>query len=364
MPLTIRPSLRASLATVLVPRRGSRESRRTRARRTLASALAAVLFAHLALALAVETVKPEWRDPEYGHRIKQLRELRRLHPDRPLVVALGSSRTLMAISPRDMNLEEMPGSPLVYNFGQTGAGPLQINLTFQRILADGVKPDFLLVEVFPAALMNDGPAEDLMKAWQPRLNLGDIRRLSPYAAQPDALCRTWAANRAQSWYSLRFCLMNHWQPTWLPVGQRVDYQWGMMTARGWMPMPPISPALRAETVARARADFEPKLANFRIGVASDRAFRQIAAICRNEGIQLAFFVTAEGPEFQGWYKRPARQKIENYLHSLSAELEAPLFDCSGGFEEAEFADSHHMLPAGAARFSKKLADEYLKSWLR
>ena len=54
-----------------------------------------ILVAQIGLSLAVETVMPEWRDPEYGHRIKQLRQLCSDHPDRPLVVAVGSSRTLM-----------------------------------------------------------------------------------------------------------------------------------------------------------------------------------------------------------------------------------------------------------------------------
>lgn len=80
-----------------------------------------ILAAQIGLGLAVETVKPEWRDPEYGHRIKQLRQLHAEHPDRPLVVAVGSSRTLMGLSPLDTGFAEEPGSPLVYNFGQTGA---------------------------------------------------------------------------------------------------------------------------------------------------------------------------------------------------------------------------------------------------
>jgi hypothetical protein len=314
------------------------------------------MLAHLALAFAVETVKPEWRDPEYGHRIKQLQAIQRANPHRPLCVALGSSRTLMAINPEAMGFAVEPGSPLVYNFGQTGAGPLQINLTLQRILADGVKPTFVLVEIFPAALLNDGPAEDLLKTWGPRLNRGDIERLSPYSADRAVLWRTWASNRARSWYTLRFIVMNHWQPNWLPLNQRIDHQWNLMTPRGWMPMPSISPEVRSDSIAKARADFEPKLMNFKVGAASDRALRDVAAICRERGIRLAFFITAEGPEFQSWYAPQSRRAIAESLVRLSAELSVPIFDCSDGFDESEFADSHHMLPAGAARFSKRLAE--------
>src|SRR5207248_754534 len=83
-----------------------------------------------------------WRDPEYGHRLRQVRALRAAHPDQPLVVALGSSRTQMGVSPADMGFADAPGSPLVYSFGRSGAGPLLLNLTFRRLLDDGVRPDF------------------------------------------------------------------------------------------------------------------------------------------------------------------------------------------------------------------------------
>lgn len=338
--------------------------RRRRARDTVLSGLIAIVAAHFVLAVAVETKKPEWRDPEYGHRIHQLKELHRTQPDRPVVLALGSSRTLMGVSPQDMGLADDPRSPLVYNFGQTGAGPLQVLLTFQRILADGVKPDFILVEIFPAALMNDGAAEDLLKTWDARLNLGDIRRLNPYSYDPAVLERNWFSNRVRSWYTLRFSLMNHWQPNWLPIQQRIDHQWGLMTSHGWMPMPSISPSTRADSIAKARADFEPKLAHFRIGASSNRAFHDLAAACRKQGIRMAFFVTPEGPVFQSWYPPRARLEVAEYLRRLSVELTIPIFDSSDGFGESEFADSHHMLPAGAARFSKRLADEHLKAWLR
>ena len=50
----------------------ARASRRPSAWAALAVALAAFVLAQVALGVAVETVKPEWRDPEYGHRLKQV----------------------------------------------------------------------------------------------------------------------------------------------------------------------------------------------------------------------------------------------------------------------------------------------------
>jgi hypothetical protein len=318
------------------------------------------------MSLAVETVQPEWRDPEYGHRIKPLRELQRTHPDRLLVVAVGSSRTLMGFSPRDMHFAEEPGSPLIYNFGQTGAGPLQILFTVLRILDDGVKPDGLLIELFPTALVGDGPAETMMETWAPRWNAGDLRRLEPYARDPSELTRDWVGQRIAPWHSLRFSLMNHWMPNWLPVSKRLDYQWNGLDSRGWLSYPKqfVPAAERQLFIEAAGESFRKQLDHYRIGATSDRALRDIAVRCRRDGIRLAFYLMPEGPAFASWYPPGAKATFADYAAKLSRETGAPVFDSSEGFAETEFADSHHMLPGGAARFSGKLAREHLDEWLK
>ena len=364
MRVTFRPPWRAILPVpTFRPRSGSRQSR---ARTATLFGFAVILAAQIGLGLAVETVKPEWRDPEYGHRIKQLRQLHAEHPDRPLVVAVGSSRTLMGLSPLDTGFADEPGSPLVYNFGQTGAGPLQLLFTVLRILDDGVKPEFLLVELFPAALVGDGPAESLIETWGPRWNAGDLHRLEPYAEDPTRLTRTWASQRVAPWYSLRFPLMNHWQPNWLPMAKRQDFMWKNLDPRGWLAYPTlIVPDVERERLTeKAGESYRKQLANFAVGAMSDRALRDIAARCRREGIKLAFHVMPEGPAFASWYSPGVKDRFRTFAAKLSQETGVPVFDSSEGFAESEFADSHHLLPAGAARFSKKLANEKLRAWLR
>jgi hypothetical protein len=44
------------------------------------------------------------------------------------------------------------------------------------------------------------------------------------------------------------------------------------------------------------------------------------------------------------------------------ELGCPVFDASSGWAEEDFLDGHHMTGAGAARFSRRLADEHLRPW--
>jgi hypothetical protein len=318
------------------------------------------------MAAAVETAKPEWRDPEYGHRLKQLRKLREDHPGRPLVLALGSSRTQMGLSPSHMGFPDEPGSPVVYNFGQAGAGPLQLLLTFRRLLDDGVKPDFLLVELFPAALVADGPAEEQIRTWADRLSAGDVRRLEPYCGDPAALRRSWAASRANSWYTLRLTLMSHWLPRWLPWQHRQSFLWEQLDSRGWMPyvFETVPDEERKKGIEKVRGQYLAALTHYRVGAASDRALRDIVARCQAAGIPVAFYLMPEGPAFRSWYAANTLATVRAYQDALTRELGVPVFDAAGGFAEDEFADGHHLLRAGAAHFSRTLANGHIEPWVR
>jgi hypothetical protein len=318
------------------------------------------------MAVAVETAKPEWRDPEYGHRLKQLRQLRQDHPGRPLVLALGSSRTQMGLSPSHMGFPDEPGSPAIYNFGQAGAGPLQLLLTFRRLLDDGVRPNFLLVELFPAALVADGPAEEQIKPWADRLSAGDVRRLEPYCADPAALRRSWAESRAASWYTLRLTLMSHWLPRWLPWQHRQNFLWEQLDSRGWMPyvFEAVPAEERTKGIEKVRGQYLAALRSYRVGAASDRALREIVARCRVACIPVAFYLMPEGPAFRSWYTPDTLAAVQAYQGTLTHELGVPVFDAAAGFAEGDFADGHHLLRHGAARFSRTFAEEHLRPWMQ
>jgi hypothetical protein len=219
------------------------------------------------------------------------------------------------------------------------------------------------MELFPAALVGDGPAEDLMHAWRSRFNHGDLARLAPYARNPAALEGTWFQERIAPWHTLRFPLMNHWKPDWLPGTKRLDFEWTGLDERGWLryPTDTIPEAERRTRIAEAGQSYRNQLAHFRIGATSDRALRDIAARCRRDGIRLAFYLMPEGPAFASWYPPGVRDAFYAYAERLSKETGAALFDSSAGFAEGEFADSHHLLPGGARRFSRKLAEEHLRA---
>ncbi len=119
-----------------------------------------LLFAlsQLALGLWICRRHPEFRDPEFSSVLTGLRSRLAEAPGRPLVLVLGSSRPANSLRPAILTraLADTEPSPVVFNAALLWGGPLHELLVFRRLLADGVRPDWLLIEVFPPMLTQQG----------------------------------------------------------------------------------------------------------------------------------------------------------------------------------------------------------------
>jgi hypothetical protein len=122
--------------------------------------LAAFLVIHAAAVVWMETVRTDLRDPEYGKRVARLNARVSEHPDRPLVVVLGSSRAAMGVRPPAWEEVAADGAPLLFNMARIGGGPLFELLTLRRLLADGVRPAAVVVEYWPPLLHEAGPFDE------------------------------------------------------------------------------------------------------------------------------------------------------------------------------------------------------------
>jgi hypothetical protein len=339
--------------------------RRGNARRTLAAGIAALLLAQIGLSLAVETVKPEWRDPEFGVRMHKLRQLRDAHPNQPLVLAVGSSRTQMGLVPSEMTFPGMADPPLVFNFGQAGAGPLLELLTLERILREGIKPDCLLVELFRPSLITGNADEREVPQVDTRLGIGDLSALAPYCRSASRLWRDWTIDRLTPWTTYRHHLMGHWLPDWQPYLRRMHQTWDQIDSHGAQPFPfeATADTFRPGWLQTYRGLYGSCVRHCRVNPFAERTLRDIVDLCRNRNIALAFFMMPEGPAFQNWYPSGVKPAIDAQLQAMTRELHTPLFDYTDGFAENEFADSHHMLRPGAVRFTRKFTEESLGPWI-
>lgn len=335
-------------------------SRRSRARRAVAFGLGFVLLVQVGLNVALDTTKPEWRDPEYGHRVKRVKSLVAANPGKPLVVVLGSSRPQMGLSPTHLGLGD---NVLAFNHSQAGCGPIGELLTLRRLLADGVKPDFVLVEILAPVLGGEGDVEKIVKA--ETLSARDVGRLSPYCTDANALRLAWAEHRLNPVWNYRKNLVSHNLGGWLRWQDRVDFMWTKMDPYGWLPyfFDEIPPEKRANGIEQARQQYAGYFADFHLAKMPQRAYRDLLDECRARGIRVAFFVMPESPTFRSWYTPAAQTSLASYFDELRRE--APLFDCRDWFDdETQFADGHHMMRHGAEAFSRRFGSDCVRPWLK
>ncbi len=331
-------------------------SRRRAARRAVLWALAAVASLQLGLSVALERFKPEWRDPEYGLRLCDFQSTPR--PDK-LVAILGSSRTQMGLNPAAF---ELPHGVGAYNFAQSGSGPVQELLTLKRLLAAGVRPDFLLVEVLPPTLSTSLPVNRVTAS--ERYDWRDLGYLEAYS---DLLPAGWVRARLSPWSSSRSVLLSRAGLGFLlPPSARRDFLWKQTRPGGWMPyfFEAVDDERRENGLRGAHREYAECLRDLHIDPVARRAYAELLEVAATHGVGVQFFVMPESPRFKSWASPATRETVDGYLGELARASGRPVADLSAwGLPEGDFADGHHLLRHAADATSRRLAREYLDAWV-
>ncbi|HVL16133.1 MAG TPA: hypothetical protein VM529_26415 [Gemmata sp.] len=340
-------------------------SRRRSARDAVWSGAAAFAALTAGLAAAIDTTKPEWRDPEFALRLRQVRRWQTERPDRPVVAAFGSSRTQMGLSPADMGFPDEPGAPLVFNFGYRAGRPLGAWLHFTRMMDAGVRPAAVLIQLAPAELAVSRPAEEQYSSWAPRFSPGDVRRLTPLTRDPAVFPLMWAAARLNPWSTYRVAVLSDLLPEWQSPRQRLELEWERMDEYGFSPHPssviPADVRLATEKVMRAK---HARSLNAFVPADMARSLHgDVVARCRAEGVAVAFFWAPTSPKYRSWYSPASLAAVEEYGRWLAAEHQVVVFPAAEHLEETDFADGFHLLRGGAGKYSRWLADKHLQPWL-
>ena len=112
-------------------------------------------FAILQVGLFVAMSTTRWqilRDPDWGVRLGRLEARLAERPASPLLLILGSSRVGLGLRPEQMMSAWQPEPPVVFNFYRRGFGPMVSLLYLRRILQEGIRPDWIVFEVWPPFL--------------------------------------------------------------------------------------------------------------------------------------------------------------------------------------------------------------------
>jgi hypothetical protein len=328
--------------------------------------------AEAAASLVLNGWRPEWRDPSFGLRLRALQQRRQENPSAPLVLVLGSSRALHGLAPIHAldSLNQLQPRPLVFNFGVTGAGSVRELMTFRRLMAAGIKPDWLLIESWPVLWPEDGIFAERRLLADDEFYWSDLSVLSRYLPGKLALFGRVLKGNLVPLVSYRSRLLHAVAGPLLPRDldrrlRREDADWTPSDGTGWLPyrtLPANPQALRRE-VDKGRLAAAPLLNPLRIAPDSDRALHALLDECRTAGIKTALFLMPEHSECRRWYAPRTQILVRGYLAGLSAEYGLPVFDLRAWSSDECFADFCHLAPYGVQAFSQRFGRDVLRPWL-
>lgn len=327
-------------------------------RRTLAWAAAGWVLVQAVLAAVIELALPEARDPEYA--VREQRLLARLAGgERPLWLALGSSRTQLGLQAAKLDAHDDRQAPLVFNFGMPGCGPLLQRVCFERLLARGVRPAKLFVEVNPALFAWRGgePMEERMLDGA-RLSPAELARVLPYYSEPRRVLGKWA------WAWFLPCHRRSAELRRLMAGGQAasdaDAADHLMDKYGWQHVPaPVDAARRRELTKMAADQYDGALSRFEPGSAQRKLLDELLARCRQESIQAVLVLMPEGTSFERLYGPQSEPALKQLLAELSRKHDVAVIDARRWVADEFFSDGHHLLPDGATAFTDRFAREAL-----
>jgi hypothetical protein len=328
---------------------------------------AAIVFGCAQAALGL-TVRAGWvavDDLVYANKAALLEKhsaFRQLESRNLTVLAMGSSRTMCGLHAQRLGVslsQDLNRPAAAFNFGIPAAGPLTMNLYLRRLLADGVRPSFVLIEVLPPFLAGQLGAPMEARWLQPHRVLGtEFDHLESFGySLPRAEPLSW-----QRWLAgthvYRSALLSRNLPSWVPYEQLCDAS-NITDAHGWArtPVDRVTPEQYRKGLSIAWKQYHPALTDFEIGGASCIALRDLVELCRRENIPAALLLMPEGADFREWYTADTLTQIDSFLDELRRAFDMPIIDAREWNEGADFADGHHLLPGGAERFTDRIASE-------
>jgi hypothetical protein len=317
-------------------------------------------------ALLVTEWLPELRQPDYVQKVQRLEALQARTPQRTLtVVALGSSRTVNGLIGNEAErvLQQSLGHPVtVCNFGAVGASPFTELLILRRLLEDGHRPDFLLVEVLPAQLHAGYVMEDSREHYLPTVAArhSELDYLAEYGHRRERGALDWWLQWLAPAYTYRTALL----PACHPLAHKIPPL--MPDAWGWFPLRPEQLASRsARLLEEAHRFYGDYLQHLDPGGHPVELLTMLLDLCRRERIPVALVLMPEGPTFRSWYGPGKLEHFRTFLNDLGQRHGVSIVDAMEWVDsDADYFDSHHLWIRGAEKYTHRLAGEALPPLLR
>ncbi|HEV3339378.1 MAG TPA: DUF1574 family protein [Pirellulales bacterium] len=330
-----------------------------KARASLGWSLALLGLIHAGLSALVGWGPAEFHDPLYGEKLAQLRgRVSRAEAGTQLVVVLGSSRALTGLNAQllERRLSEIRRPAVIYNFAVPGGGPVTELLLLHRLLEDGVQPDLLILEMWPAFFAETAVSGNLQWLESHGIGLEERNWLATYGPLADPRSVTTMGGMVVPWYRHRFALLRRFARKLMP-----SIPWGVRSAwfdeAGWEPIGGERPSqeVYAQLVTADRQAVLPYFQTDRLAPASCRVVKDILTLARQHQIHVVLTLFPEASDLRQWCPDEYRGRMMTALEAASRERDFDLIDGHDWLPDEDFFDPVHVMAAGADNFTDRFA---------
>jgi hypothetical protein len=234
-------------------------------------------------------------------------------------------------------------------------------MMLRRLLAEGVRPDWLVVEVWAPFLPQVGMFDEEQVVLRADWDWVDIPLLAHYYEVGWTAANNVLARHITPAIHYRQGLLNHYAPCLLPVDRVRELEsvtrraaiaeddWGAYPAEGQ----PMTGERGEKMLAVGRYIMAPVVRNFRIHERSDEALHALLGECRDRGIKVVLFMMPEHSALRECYPPDMLTIYHDFLARLGRGYHVPIIDGRTWCADDEFSDIFHLLGAGARTFSER-----------
>ncbi len=329
-----------------------------------------IVLIHLLVLLVVEFIRPDWNHVDYALRLQRLHKLISENPEKPIGIALGSSRTSMGLD--TTTLSRLSNTNL-FTLAFPGSGPVQELMYLQRLIADGVRPNYVIIEILPGMLFN--PISDLQPiienenranlSWD-GIGMRDLSLLERYH-DPDV-------NVLFHFFLTRPEIIRGHGNDWLML---FESKWSFVETgskhnrfgfddHGWLPYTTstFSEERKMRGVQQAKENYYGTLQKGEMGTRSPLAYEELLSWLQDHHLPYYLYLMPEGNTFRSWYNPSCEAQLQNWLKRIHDKYSAVIIDTRTWMPDEAFFDSHHLLPNFGTVFAQRFGQEILIPFLQ
>lgn len=314
-------------------------------------ALTAFFLLQFGLGVAIKTDTVKLGDgTTFAAKTEKFQNQLALMDDDPIIVlAFGSSRIMNGFDAGSLvtPISEASGRrAVVHNFGISGCGNIYSFLALEKLIAQGVEPDLVMVEFYPRFLVQ-GAEREWFQANEIRSRNFD--KTERYGIEE--VSRSWTEEWLAPWHTHRFNILNRVEPKLLPMKLREN--WAQNSdEHGWIAVDrPLQPVQLETQVER----FQKTVSSFQLGGYSCQALKDTISLCQQHNIECALVWMPETRPIRNEYHPQMKSEVYEFLDELGRERGVQIVNSRDWVEDWGFYDSCHLNRNGAIQFTKQLS---------